>query len=397
MVEHRKINTASASGQTLELSFHSLRNISSPEDVANDRKVFCGHVPARSILALPTNENVREYLVDAEGKKRQAKTQVHRAIRETLDEHPDIFCVLSGGVTIVARESETDEQKKKLFVKQSSIINGSQTQGVLRDFYEANPDAPDISVKFELIVTADDNLIAEISIARNFQNDVKNLSIAGRRGQLEELEASLQKKFPRLKLQKSETQRPSDDNDYLQTEKLLQVIAALLPPELWFRTGEVNKVYTYSAKATCLKDFQEIYKRAKDADDSETAKFQKIYQFYMDIAAEAHVLYERWKSHPKFEGTGLRSIKRGDNGSIEEVPDGIIFPILASLAEFAVQTPKGWKIEVPAQLDDGDLITTAKRAYMEIAKSKPEIMGKTKACYSAIQQITSIYKKLAVG
>ena len=248
-----------------------------------------------------------------------------------------------------------------------------------------------------MIVTADDNLIAEISIARNFQNDVKNLSIAGRRGQLEELEASLQKKFPRLKLQKSETQRPSEDNDYLQTEKLLQVIAALLPPELWFRSGEVNKVYTYSAKATCLKDFQEIFKRAKDTSDTENEKFQKIYQFYMDIAAEAHVLYERWKSHTKFEGTGLRSIKRGDNGSIEEVPDGIIFPILASLAEFAVQTPKGWKIEVPAQLDDGDLISTAKRAYMEIAKSKPEIMGKTKACYSAIQQITSIYKKLVVS
>ena len=94
----------------------------------------------------------------------------------------------------------------------------------MKDFFEINPTASDVSVKFELIVTDDDNLIAEISIARNFQNDVKNLSIAGRRGQLEELEDSLQKKFPRLKLQKSETQRPSDDNDYLQTEKLLQVI-----------------------------------------------------------------------------------------------------------------------------------------------------------------------------
>jgi hypothetical protein len=390
-------NNTTASGQPLELSFHSLRNISSPEDVANNRKVLCGHVPAREILALPTNENVREYLVEAEGKKKRALTQVHKAIRETLEEHPDIFCVLNGGVTIVARESETDESKKKLFVTKASIINGSQTQGVLKDFYEANPTASDISIKFELIVTNDPDLIAEISIARNFQNDVKLLSIAGRRGQLEELEDSVQKKFPRLKLQKSETQRPADDNDYLQTEKLLQVIAALLPEKLWWKTGDASKVYTYSAKATCLKDFQEIYNRAKDKSDTETAKFQKIYQFYLDIAAQSHQLYETWKAHPKFEGSGLRSIKRGEHGEIEEVPDGIIFPILASLSEFAVQTPKGWKIEAPALLDDNELISAAKRAYMEIAKSKPEIMGKTKACYSAVQQITAIYKKFATA
>jgi hypothetical protein len=389
--------TTTANGHSLELSFHSLRNISSPEDTANSRKVLCGHVPAREILALPTNENVREYLVDAVGKKKRALTQVHRAIRETLEEHPDIFCVLNGGVTIVARESEVDESKKKLHLKKASIINGSQTQGVLRDFFEANPDAADISIKFELIVTDDDDLIAEISIARNFQNDVKNLSIAGRRGQLEELEDSLQKKFPKMRLQKSETERPADDNDFYQTEKLLQVIAALLPEKMWWKAGDPNKVYTYSAKATCLKDFQEIYKRAKDTNDPDTEKFQAIYQFYLEIAAQAYQLYEQWKAHPKFKGSALRSIKRGERGEIEEVPDGIIFPILASLSEFAVQKPKGWIIDPPLLLDDSELISVATRAYQEIAKSKPEIMGKTKACYTAVQQITSIYKKLATS
>ncbi len=55
----------------------------------------------------------------------------------------------------------------------------------------------------------------------------------------------------------------------------------------------------------------------------------------------------------------------------------------------------GWKISVPPMLDDAELIGAAKSAYMEIAKSKPEIMGKSKACYTAIQQITSIYRKFA--
>jgi hypothetical protein len=84
-----------------------------------------------------------------------------------------------------------------------------------------------------------------------------------------------------------------------------------------------------------------------------------------------------------------------ERGEIEEVPDGIVFPIIASLSEFAVQKPKGWVIDPPLVLDDNELVSVATRAYQEIAKSKPEIMGKTKACYSAVQQIMSIYKKLA--
>jgi hypothetical protein len=77
-----------------------------------------------------------------------------------------------------------------------------------------------------------------------------------------------------------------------------------------------------------------------------------------------------------------------------EVPDGIVFPILAALAQFATKTKKGWRIQRPEQLDDKELIAAAKRAYMDIANSKPEIMGKSRPCYSALEQITSIYKRL---
>jgi hypothetical protein len=389
-----KNNNNARSGQTLELPFHSFRNISSPEDLSNGRKVYTGHLPAKAVLDLPTNENVREYLVEAEGKQVRRQTQVHRAIRETLEERPETFCVLNGGITIVARECETDDKEKILRLKHASIINGSQTQGVLKDFFLANSETEGIHVKYELVVTDDDELIAEVSIARNFQNDVKSLSIVGRRGQLDELEASLKRKHPKLKLQKSETEWPTDDNEYIATEKLLQIIAALLPAELWFKPGEVNKVYAYNAKATCLKDFQDIYRRAKDKSDPDHEKFSKVYQFYLDIAPQALDLHEKWKQHPKFAGTALRSIER-EGGQIKEVPDGIIFPIIASLAEFAVQGKAGWKIVQPQILDEGELVATAKRAYMEIASSKPQIMGKSKACYSALQQITAIYKKLA--
>lgn len=390
-------NAKAVKASIVELPFHCIRNISSPEDQANNRVVYAGQVPLAAIVNIPTNENVRGYLVEAEGKVKKTRTQVHRAIRSTLEDIPDEFSVLNGGLVIVAAASEIEEKGKFLRLTNPSIINGSQTQGVVKDYLSSKVESgvplPLIHVKFELIITADINLVAEISIARNFQNDVQLISIAGRRGQLDELELSIQRAFPSSKLQKSETQRPAEDNDYLQTEKILQVASALLPAELWWKPGDASKVYTYSQKATCLKDFQFVYQQAHDSSNLEQARFKDVYQFYLDVAPEALKLYERWKAHQGFAGCGLRSIER-DGRSIKEVPDGIIFPILAAHSEFVVKSADGWRITPPVLMDDAELIKVAKSAYQEIAGSKPEIMGKTRACYSAIQQITSIYKKL---
>jgi len=386
------VRDGAAKSRNLVVPFHSLRNISSPEDVEAGRKVFAGHMPAKAILNLPTDENVRDYLVDAEGKQRRTPTSVHRAIRDTLENKPDVFCILNGGVVIVARHSEADDKEKVLKLKKASILNGSQTQGVIQDLFDAGKLGDDISVKFELIITEDEDLIAEITIARNFQNAVKSLSIVGTRGELEELEEYFRKTHPRLRLQKDESQWPAEDTNIVQTEKLLQVVAALLPDELWFKPTDINRAYTYNSKATCLKDFDTIYRKAKDKKDEDHEKFKEVYQFYLDVAGQAFDLYETWKAHPEFEGCGIRSIER-DGRKIVEVPDGLIFPVLAALSEFAVKSKQGWQVEPPAI--DSELVAAATTAYKEIAKSKPDVMGKTKACYSQVQQVTAMYKKFS--
>jgi AIPR protein len=387
-----------AARDVISFPFHSFRNISCPEDLANERKVFTGHAPVTSVLQLDTDENVRAYLLDAEGKQRRRETQVNREIKDTLENRPQNFSILNGGIVIVAHGHELDEQKKVLHLKRPSIINGSQTQGVLQDFFgraqSGEIEAPSIHVKYELIVTDDEDLIAEISIARNFQNDVANISIAGRRGQLDELEQSLRKRLPEAKLRKSETEL---SDDYISTERLLQVITTLIPASLWPKTAESenpNKVYTYSMKAKCLKEFQEIYRKAHDKKDPEHQTAKGLYQFYLDIAVEAFQLYEKWKVHQGFAGTGIRSIAR-EGREIIEVPDGIIFPILASLSAFAKKTPQGWGVRPPKVFKDEELIRAAKSVYQNIANHNPWIMGKSKACYSSLFQITSIYQKLS--
>src|ERR1700733_8446824 len=164
----------------VKFPFHSFRNVSNPEDIENDRKVFAGQAPVTSVLPLSTDENVRDYFLDAGGKTPGRATQVNQEIKDTLEKRPNNFSILNGGIVIVARAYEVDEQKKTLRLRDASIINGSQTQGVLRDFFneaeQQELEPPSIHVKYELIVTDDEDLIAEISIARNFQNDVANLS-----------------------------------------------------------------------------------------------------------------------------------------------------------------------------------------------------------------------------
>ena len=239
-------------------------------------------------------------------------------------------------------------------------------------------------------MTNDDDLIAEISIARNFQNDVRAISIAGRRGELDGLEQAVQKGFPNAVLRKSETDLIAD-GEFLDTEKIIQVILALLPEAMMAKLdGQMdssNKVFTYSQKTRCLKLFQRVVEDGP-AD---------LYKCCLDLAPIAWGLYEKWKAHQGFRGTRIRSIERAD-GVIVEVPDGVIFPILAAHSAFVRQdATKTWVVQKPAMFSDTELIEAAKQAYMEIADHNPQTMGKSKACYSTLVRITAIYAKLSIG
>lgn len=383
--------------ELVDLPFYSLRNVSAPEDNKNGRRVLFGHAPATSVLDLSTNENVRDYILDAPGRQRRKPSQVHRAIEETLVNAPEDFSVLNGGICVVALDHEVDEKRKRVRLLKPSIINGSQTQGVLRDFYrklERNgQEAPQVHVTFELIVTEDSDLIAETSIARNFQNDVGSISIAGRRGQLNELQDSLQREFPELKLQQSETQL---SDDYLSTERLIQTLTALTPAHLLDATEGTspNKTHAYARKTKCLKDFQRVHDAAKSSDAEDHERAKQLYKFYLDVVPTAHRLHEKWKSHPGFKGTRIRAIERGNGGEIREVPDGIVFPIIASLSAFAKKTRGEWMINPPDSFDDQELIQAAVTVYQEIADHNPQTMGKSRACYSQLYQLTSLYQKL---
>ncbi len=222
------------------------------------------------------------------------------------------------------------------------------------------------------------------------------ISIAGRLGQLEDLEYSLQRVYPEYKLRQSETQL---SDDYIVTERLIQVMTALTPPALWPKTGEESnpvKTYTYSAKTKCLKDFQNVFKKAKDPADPDHDKYKDLYWFYLDIAPQAYELHEKWKRHQGFRGHRILAIKRDEAGrKIKDVPDGLIFPIFAALAAFVEKTEDGWKVVYQPSFTDEELISTAVSVYRYMASSDPQRMGKNNACYAYLYQLTSLHKRLS--
>ena len=77
------------------------------------------------------------------------------------------------------------------------------------------------------------------------------------------------------------------------------------------------------------------------------------------------------------------------------MPDGIIFPIIASLAAFVKPTRKGWKLVIPDQFEPRELFDAATQVYMEIADHNPQTMGKNKAYYSTLLRLTTLYARFS--
>ena len=384
-------STALAKSPLYRFPYRTCRNISGPEDVAADRRVLVGHAPASSFLGLEDNENVREYLVDVPGKQKRRPTLVHLAIRETLGNRPDMLSILNGGICVVAAEAQVDDKARIIRLKKPSIINGSQTQGELRRYLHVHDGEPpeDPSVKFEIVVTEDEELVAEVSIARNFQNDVQSISIAGRLGQLDELEQAVQRGIPGARLRKSETEL---SDEYLDTEKLIQVLFALSPESIWRDFDDkqrlTSKAVAYSQKTRCLRLFQRVQQNKDTPPDS------RLYGFFLDIAPDAWQLYRKWKVHQGFRGTRLKSIQRENGRTVVDIPDGIVFPILASHSAFVRRKKGHWKIEMPPTFDERRLVEAAADDYKEIADHNPQTMGKSRACYTSLLRLTTIYAEV---
>lgn len=378
------------------INYESLRNVTSKQDEDAGRERKCGVALADEFFEIPDDLNVREYLLkEVDGKKIKKRTDVNDAIRDTLDNNRDKFAMLNGGITIICKSASVDDKKRRVVLDQPSIINGSQTRGVLKDYFEeAGDDDTDYpSVHFELIVCDDEALGADITIARNFQNKVIPVSTYGARGLFNELEEAMKSHDASIRLRKSETDPPGEA--YLDTEKLIQVTTCVVPGQIDMprSANEGIRSYAFSQKAICLKDF---------ADVMEKEAYSEAKEFFHDVAYDAWSVYNRLRreqafaAHFREKRTAKHKkrspVKKDANGNIVDVSMGVLFPILSALGNFVEQRDEGWRLEIPDDYDLSDLIGQASIVF-STGYNDPAKMGKDTQAYLALRPIVTQYLK----
>jgi hypothetical protein len=382
-----------------KLHYSVLRSVTSPDDQEANRRRYCGVARADHFFELNWEDNVRGYLgIDEEGNKRKP-TLVNLAVRETVKSNRDLFPMLNTGFVLVGRTANVDDNKRIVDIGQASIINGAQTLGVLREYFTDGPDDESFPwVNFELIVTTDEELIGDLSIARNFQNRVADLSIYGRQGRFEELQQTLATHDPKLRLRTRET---DFGDEYLDTEKLIQAVTALMPSRIPVpsadqrraQTAETQyRVYAYRHRSRCLKDFATVM----DSPD----KWQQAHRFYLDTAWDGWQQYESLKREQAF--SRLHKVKGEINGNQkvvapEGVPDGIVFPMLSALSNFVRDGKSGWKLHVPKNFPWSALYEHAIVLFKETADHNPNVMGKHAGVYIALHGLCRMFFAMKEG
>lgn len=373
---------------SVQLQYQLLRNTTSPDEGITGVKSFVANLPAFEILKLGTKENLRSYIAEYNAKKRN---RVHDAIQNTIQTEPMRFITRNSGFVIGAVDIEVDDGKKLLKLKDASILNGAQSQGEIRrwaaevygDELPSDPDASPFYVRAEIIVDADPSEVVETAIARNTATPVKSISQAGARGHLEELEASIKKRRPDIKIRKSET----DENVY-DTRKILQYTRLLMPTDVAQNDSPAERLRAYKNPEQCLTDFSDWYE-AKNTDPGARRK----YDFTVQIAPYAIEEYEYWERHDAWNGhniweetkKGGRACRRDKSSKIVWVSPGLVFPILGAVSEFVEEASPGkWAIAKPSIFKPGEMVATAV-AQFRGHDSDPMQMGRSSSAYDALR------------
>jgi hypothetical protein len=390
--------TTGTSGATVRLSYLKIRDVTTKDEEANGASTYVAVLPAAEILKIGTDGNLRSYIPAHPGKKRNL---VHKAIARTIGNESDRFSQLNSGFLIGASKITVDDNKKTVTLAHASVNNGAQSQGEINLYIEECARRGETPVEFaircELSIEPDASMRTNIAVARNTATRIEGISIAGKHGYFEDLNASFRKVHPDWELARSET---DVEEKYVDTRLLLQVLWAMMPEELapeHRRTIEA-RMRAYKNAAYCLQDFMEI------ADTRATDKGNAArYTYFIDMAGTAWTEYTRWKTHELWNDKRLierlRQAVRGEDGIIREISDGIVFPILSALSTF-VKRPRGlgkfrpWRIAYPKVFRDEDMVIAARRQLTQLG-GRPMLMGRSGAAYEALMLLTEMVERFS--
>lgn len=369
-----------------KLPYNLIRNLTSPDEKANGVQTWFANVNARDILNVGTEDNLRSYIAEHASSKRNT---VHKQIENTIENLPDRFINRNSGITITCTECDVDDSKKIARLKHASIINGAQTQGELKRYFQTEDDTEDFLIRVEIIMEPAHEQIVEIAIARNTATSVKSVSQAGARGYLDGLKKSIEQELPGETLQMSET-----DLVGLNTQAVLQWSRLLIPQKMV--NPAVPRNFAYKQGGKCLADFSNWA-----SDSKSDAVSKKLYDFVVQMGPVAIREYRYWEQHESWNGHRLhefgkrsekphggRPIKRDKiSGKVSWVAPGILFPILSALSAFVRKKGSSWVLEKPTLFKEEELVRRAVQQFRALDRDVA-LMGRSEAAYDALSIYT---------
>lgn len=141
-------------------------------DIKGVKEAYLGVVPFNEFIKLIQDENQTIHnIFDDNVRDFQGENAVNRKIKATLTKGDfDLFCVLNNGITVVA--TSLTPAGNRFTLRDYQIVNGCQTSNVLHDCQRI-PGIDATSIPVKIIVTENDEIKTEITLATNSQTEVK--------------------------------------------------------------------------------------------------------------------------------------------------------------------------------------------------------------------------------
>ena len=391
--------------KTEKLTSILVKNTTSPEEKKNGSMHYTIVCSIDEILKLNVFENLRIAYSSDETKKRP--TPRHKEISASFEQAPDRFIQRHSGFTVICNEIKVSSPQEYginiVTLENASLINGAQTQDLLRLILEDYAGVPDkqkelekVNIRVEVIVEKNADERIEVAIARNNTTNVTNLSIMGKKHYFDPLQATLQKTIDKdMVIQKNET-----ETDGVPTQTLLQVLRTMTPRVIRdeYKSLKDSPVKSYSGKAMVLNEYKDMF------DDEEKSKEQNpsfesdVLNYYRSFAGHAWQEFEKWSSDKDWVSLWKKSDNYKKIGKYSEKDDtfdltwAILCPLLYGLQHYLYEESPGvWNIKYSDKFD--------KKKYMNYVLDRfkmtgfePQTFAKDRAIYSDLYIFISDYK-----
>jgi hypothetical protein len=141
-------------------------------DIKGVKEAYLGVIPFSEFVKLIQDENQTIHnIFDDNVRDFQGENAVNKKIKNTLTKGDfDLFCVLNNGVTVVA--TSITPAGNRFTLRDYQIVNGCQTSNVLHDC-QSIPGIETTNIPIKIIVTDNDEIKTEITLATNSQTEVK--------------------------------------------------------------------------------------------------------------------------------------------------------------------------------------------------------------------------------